>query len=113
MGAESQMSVTTTASVTSTILWLSGPRLFGDADRLVIVGGVVSATVAVNEPVAVLWCASVEVQLTVVVPSPEVKPLPGGQVTAAVPSTRSVAVAVYVTTAMQFASAETMKSDGI
>ena len=56
-------------------------------------GGVVFCTVTVNEPVAVLWWASVVVQVTVVVPTGNV-PDAGLQLTGTEPSTRSVAVAV-------------------
>jgi len=55
----------------------------------------VSCTVTVNEPVAVLWWASVAEQLTVVVwPRANVLPDAGLQLTGTEPSTRSVAVAV-------------------
>src|SRR6266498_2270073 len=64
-----------------------------------ICGGVVSTTVTVNEPCPVLPCASVALHCTVVVPSGNVEPLAGVHVTATLPSTMSVALAVYVTTA--------------
>ena len=50
-------------------------------------------TKTVNEPVAVLWWASVAEQLTVVVPRANVIPDAGLQFTGTEPSTRSVAVA--------------------
>src|SRR5436190_13734988 len=107
-GAVSQLSTTSAKMVTLTILWFSGQMFNGVAVRLRIVGGVVSLTVTVNEPVAVLPCASVELQFTVVVPRLNVEPLGGVQTTGSVTSTRSVAVAVYVTTAVQPAPAETV-----
>ena len=57
-------------------------------------GGVVSRTVTVKLPVAWLVRASVDVQLTVAVPSANVLPDGGKQVTPVAPSTRSVAVAL-------------------
>jgi hypothetical protein len=48
----------------------------------------------VNEAEPVLPCASVAVQVTVVVPSGNVEPLTGLQVTATTPSMLSVAEAV-------------------
>ena len=63
------------------------------------VGGVVSLTVTVNEPAAELPESSVAVQVTVVVPSGKVLPEGGAQTTLGLGSTRSEAVAVYVTTA--------------
>jgi hypothetical protein len=57
-------------------------------------GGAVSLTVTVNEAEPVLLCASVAVQVTVVVPSGNVEPLAGAQVTATTPSMLSVAEAV-------------------
>jgi hypothetical protein len=57
-------------------------------------GGVVSATVTLNEAEPVLPWVSVAVQVTVVVPSANVKPLAGAQVTGRTPSTLSVAEAV-------------------
>ena len=49
-------------------------------------GGVVSCTVTVNEPVAVLWWASVAVQVTVVVPTGKTDPEAGLQLGLRVPS---------------------------
>src|SRR6185295_8984099 len=62
----------------------------------VTIGPLVSDTVTTN--VAVRWLARVSVaeQLTVVVPKWNVDPLAGVQLTATVPSTRSVADAEYV-----------------
>ena len=57
-------------------------------------GAVVDCTVTLKLLVAVLWCASVEEQLTLVVPSPNVAPETGTQVTEETPSTASVAVAL-------------------
>lgn len=70
-------------------------------DGLVIdtVGEVVSCTFTVKLPVAVLPAASVAEQFTVVVVIPNVEPEAGVHVTGTGPSTLSVAVAVYVTTA--------------
>ena len=63
------------------------------------VGAVVSLTVMVKDPDPVLLAASVAEQFTVVVVIPNVEPEAGMHVTGTVPSTLSVAVAVYVTTA--------------
>jgi hypothetical protein len=60
----------------------------------VTTGPVVSVTVTVKEAVPLLPRASVEEQLTVVVPSGKVAPLAGVQVTATAPSTKSAAEAV-------------------
>src|SRR5438445_6386787 len=94
VGDGSTRSVAETVSVTFTILWSSGQRLFGDAVMLLIAGGVVSCTFTVNEPVDVP-AAFVAVQLTVVVPSGKVEPEAGEHENVSAPS----AVAVYVTTA--------------
>ena len=55
-----------------------------------ITGGLVSWTVTVKLPFAVLLCASVALQFTVVVPSAKVLPEAGEQDTGTEPSTRSV-----------------------
>lgn len=68
-------------------------------DGVAIVGGV-SATVTLNDVCALLPCASAVEQLTVVVPTPNVVPEAGAQLTWSLPSTASEAVGVgYVTTA--------------
>ena len=59
-------------------------------------GAVVSSTVTVNEPLALLPEASVAVQVTVAVPSGKVEPDAGEQTTAGEGSTVSVAEAVKV-----------------
>ena len=58
------------------------------------IGGVVSRTVTVKLPWAVLPCASVAVQFTVVAPMAKVLPEAGVELTATLPSTRSVAPAL-------------------
>jgi hypothetical protein len=67
-------------------------------DGTVTTGGV-SVTVIVKLAVPVLVCSSVAEQFTVVVPSGNVEPDAGVQVTGSVPSTTSVALAVNVTAA--------------
>jgi hypothetical protein len=62
----------------------------------VITGAVVSRTVTVNVLLPVLARVSVALQVTVVVPAGNVDPLAGVQLTATLPSTRSVADAVNV-----------------
>ena len=62
-------------------------------------GAVVSCTVTSKLLLPVLPAASVAVQVTVVVPRPKVEPEAGAHVTGTLPSTRSVALAVKVTTA--------------
>jgi hypothetical protein len=62
-------------------------------------GGVVSTTVIVNEPVAMLPEASVAEQVTVVVPSGNVEPEVGSHSTATGPSTRSEADGLKATAA--------------
>src|SRR2546425_384766 len=57
-------------------------------------GPVVSVTVTVNDAALVLPCASVALHVTVVAPNGNVAPLAGAQLTAALPSSRSVADAV-------------------
>jgi hypothetical protein len=49
-------------------------------------------TVTVKLDLAVFWCASVELQVTVVVPRGKFVPATGAQFTGSVPSTASVAV---------------------
>ena len=63
------------------------------------VGGVVSSTVTVKLPLAVLLCASVAEQLTVVAPNANVPAEAGEHATKTEPSTRSEDEAVNVTTA--------------
>src|SRR5436309_11830887 len=99
IGAGSTRSVAITLTVTLTIWWFGGQRVFGDAVIETIVGGVVSTTVTVNEPCAVLLCASVAVHCTVVVPRGNVDPDAGLQVTATEPSTISAEVALKLTAA--------------
>ena len=62
-------------------------------------GGVVSRTVMVKEPFAVLPLVSDAVQTTGVVPSAKVEPDTGAQVTGRAPSMSSTAVALKVATA--------------
>src|SRR6266852_2614584 len=62
-------------------------------------GGVVSWTVTVKVPFAVLPWVSVAVQFTVVLPSAKVLPEAGEQLGVTEPSTVSLAVAVKVTAA--------------
>jgi hypothetical protein len=76
------------------------------------VGAVVSLTVTVKLPFAVLPDESVAEQLTVVVPMGNVEPEAGVHVTGTEPSTSSVAVAVYVTTAPDALVASTVMLDG-
>jgi hypothetical protein len=64
------------------------------AGTLLIVGAVVSRTVTVNVAVPVLFAASVAVQVTVLVPSGNVEPEAGLQVTGTFPLTVSLAVGV-------------------
>lgn len=58
------------------------------------VGGVVSATVTVNDAVEVCPCASLALQVTVVAPSGNTPPEAGAHVTGIGPSTASTAVGV-------------------
>lgn len=69
-------------------------------------------TVTVNEPVAVFPCESVAVQDTVVVPIANVEPEVGVQIGVTDPSTKSVAVAVYVTVAPEVLVADTVIGEG-
>lgn len=62
-------------------------------------GAILSTTVMVKLPVTVLLALSVAEQLTMVAPSWKVEPEAGLQATLIVPSTSSVALAVYVTDA--------------
>ena len=55
-------------------------------------GAVVSTTVTLNDAVAVLPCASLALQFTVVVPIGNVEPDAGVQLTGVGPSTASVAL---------------------
>src|SRR5205823_182562 len=65
----------------------------------VTVGAVVSWTFTVKVQLPEFPCASLAVQFTVVFPITNVLPLAGAQVTASLPSTTSVEVAVKVATA--------------
>jgi hypothetical protein len=83
-----------------------------DGEVIDTVGAVVSLTVTVKLPFAVLPDESVAEQLTVVVPRGKVEPEAGVHVTVTAPSTSSVAVAVYVTTAPDELVASTVMLDG-
>jgi hypothetical protein len=65
----------------------------------VTTGPVVSVTVTVKEAALLFPRASLAAHVTVVAPSGNVAPLAGVQLTATLPSTRSLAVALYVKTA--------------
>src|SRR6267142_2741217 len=65
----------------------------------VTTGPVVSATVTVKVLVATFACASVAVHVTVVGPNGKVDPLAGVQLTATVPSRRSIADALKLNAA--------------
>src|SRR5262245_1483490 len=65
----------------------------------VTTGGVVSRTLTLNEPLVLFPALSVAVQVTTVVPRPNVVPEAGVQTGVIEPSTMSVAVAVNVTLA--------------
>src|SRR5438034_1272048 len=75
-------------------------------------GAVVSRTVTLNELRPAFPRVSVAVHCTVVVPSANVDPEAGAQVTVRLPSTTSVAVAVNVTAAPEAAVASAMMSSG-
>jgi hypothetical protein len=60
----------------------------------VIVGGILSTTVTVNEQLAVLPAASLAVQVTVVVPMAKAAPLAGAQTAAPTPGQLSVGVGI-------------------
>src|SRR5205085_10756581 len=95
-GCGSTVSCAVTVMVIGISLWLGGQRMScGDASMLSMTGGVVSRTVTVKEPEALLPCASVAVQLTVVVPSAKT-PEAGEQTGVTAPSTMSVAVSEAV-----------------
>jgi hypothetical protein len=79
---------------TETIWWFGGQSTAGDALRLVMTGAVVSRTVTVKLPEAVLPAASWALAFTVVVPSGKVLPEAGLSVTTTAPSVSSVAEAV-------------------
>jgi len=81
-------------------------------DGQLTTGAVVSTTVTVNEQWPVLLAASVAEQFTVVGPRGKVLPLAGEHVTASVPSTRSLAVAVNVATAPAALVASFVMGDG-
>src|SRR6185436_4825468 len=87
--AEAVKLATVPAALVASIIILAGQ---------VTVGGVVSWTLTVKVQVPVLPWASVEEQVTVVVPIAKVLALAGEQVTASVPSTMSLAEAVKLAT---------------
>src|SRR6266581_2658609 len=76
------------------------------------VGGVVSWTVTLNLQLPALLWASVAEQVTRVVPMAKVLPLAGTQVTASVPSTISLALALKVATAPAALVASLVMSEG-
>src|SRR5215208_2587661 len=79
VGAGSAASVALTVTVTGTICPFGGDSVFGDAVMLLITGAVVSRTITVNVPVALVPFGSLAVAVTVVVPIANV--LPDGGVT--------------------------------
>ncbi len=81
-------------------------------DGNVSAGGVISRTVTVNVPVAELPRVSEAEQVTVVVPSANVEPEAGEQVTGRERSTRSVAVGVKPAAAPEELVASTVMLDG-
>ena len=81
-------------------------------DGVAIVGGV-SATVTLNDVCALLPCASAVEQLTVVVPTPNVVPEAGAQLTWSLPSTASEAVGVGYVTAAPDEPPSTAMFDGV
>src|SRR5207247_9921886 len=68
-GAGSTASATAAVTLTAIMLWCGGHNALGDPVRLSNAGAVVSRTVTLNVPVAVLPAASRAVTVTVVVPS--------------------------------------------
>src|SRR3989304_1272741 len=82
------------------------------SDGRLSVGPVVSTTFTINEPVDVFPAVSVAEQSTVVEPSGNVEPEAGEHDVATSPSTRSVAVAEYVTEAPDADVASAVISDG-
>src|SRR5207237_688103 len=88
-----------TKTVTAVIFLFGGQSIVRLGATLAIFGGVVSRTVTVNTPTAVLPWASVDEHLTLVVPRAKIAPLAGEQVTTSAPSTISAAVAAKVTRA--------------
>src|ERR1051325_4341078 len=106
IGAGSVSSCTLAVTVTGTICLSGGEIMFGDALMERKSGAVVSeppepplVISTVKLPPALLKCASVAVQFTLVVPTANVDPDAGEQLTATLPSTRSEAVALNVTCA--------------
>ena len=81
-------------------------------DGRVSTGRVLSTTVTVKLPFAVLLWESVDEQLTVVVPIGNTEPEAGKQVTGREPSTRSFAEAVKLTGAPEAFTALTVMLDG-
>jgi len=87
----------------------------------ITIGGVASTstTVTLKDAVAVFPCASVALQVTVVVPTGKVLPELGLQLGVSAPSTLSVALAVYVTgtplalVALTVMSAGTVTTGGV
>src|SRR6185295_5827568 len=90
----STMSLAVAVKVTAAPAPLVASAVIGSGQ--LTVGAVVSRTVTANEQVLVLFAASKAVQVTVVLPSANVLPLAGKQVTLSLPSTMSLAVAVKV-----------------
>src|SRR5690242_12600264 len=112
VGVASTLSMTFAVTVTSTICWFGGQIDDGDAVREMISGGSRSSTWIRKLPLASFSWASLAEQTTVVVPRGNVEPDGGAQVTGTDPSTRSLAVAVYVPTAPAALVAASVVSGG-
>src|SRR5688500_5623382 len=93
-GLGSTVSGAMSATLTATIWSLGGHSVVSEGLVLTTVGGVVSRTVTLNDPLALFRCESVAVHGTLVVPTGKVEPEAGEQMTATLPSTMSVDVAV-------------------
>src|SRR5258708_9488155 len=89
----------TTAIAIGTILWFAGHSCLVLGVTLTMTGGVVSTTVTVKPPEAVLPERSAAAQVTLVAPSGNVDPLAVLHATRTTPSTASVAVATKLTVA--------------
>jgi hypothetical protein len=102
-------SAVTEKVTTAPLPLVAGTAMFAGSVRT---GAVVSATLTVKLPEAVLLAASVAEQFTVVVPRANVAPEAGRQTTGTVPPIASSADAEKVTTAPLAPVAATVKFDG-
>jgi len=115
-GEQATVNGPSTASFAEAVKLTGAPEAFNASTVMlagnVNTGGIVSTTVTVKLPFAVLLWESVDEQFTVVVPKGNNEPEAGEQVTATGPSTASLAEAVKLTGAPEAPTASTIILEG-